>query len=65
MKTLYAIVLAVLLIGGTGIADVTLYEETFGGSVGSDYFGGVGNFSYGYDADGGMTDAPGQLKLCG
>ena len=31
------------------MADLTLYSEAFDGSVGTDYFGGAGNFAYGYD----------------
>jgi hypothetical protein len=43
------IMLTAMLIGGSAVADVTLFSEDFSGSVGTDYFGGVGNFAYGYD----------------
>lgn len=42
-------ILTALLVGGSAMADVTLYSEVFSGSTGTDYFGGVGNFAYGYD----------------
>lgn len=49
MKLSTKIIASSLLLGGSALADVSLYSEAFNGSVGTDFFGGVGNFAFGYD----------------
>ena len=55
MKFCNIITMLALAVGGNAMADINLYSEDFSGTPGTDYIGGAGNFSYGYDADGGGT----------
>ena len=48
MKKEIRLTLAGVLVCGAAIADISLYSDSFGGTVGADYFGGVANFAYGY-----------------
>ena len=52
MRNQIELALVAVMVCGAAIADVSVYNDDFSGSVGTDYIGGVANFAYGYKPSG-------------